>query len=425
MARPIVTIVIHGTYARDEAWWRLDPDHGSFASRLEAALAARGLPGTVWRPALDAGLDYDAFTWSGRNSHPDRRRGARRLAATLERLGAAIGATAERPLQVNFVAHSHGGNVVLDALGRLGRSVRARRVLLLGTPLITARPALRLFRTLIAFVLLGLVSYGILEIALALLAPDLIELPSLVFIGLVVLFVMFYGWVLLGFAALVDAMFRLISWPLAWAMDRGSGQVYGPSPHRMALSVVSGRIALFTTYDDEADVALQLSAAPRRLYAELVRRRLHPVLRVAEVIAIRPLVYGIVLGAIEAALERFALGFPWLYVLFMNSEMADLTRGRAYPPALIQRIDVSKQLLPAIQAAQAAHPPEERLPLAPPGTAILEDRRTRSLYQKLEVVARNLKAQIRLRHGVYYENNEVIELVAQMLVDETALEGPS
>jgi len=41
---------------------------------------------------------------------------ARNLVATLREPGECLGATAEDPLPVNFVAHSHGGNVVLEAL---------------------------------------------------------------------------------------------------------------------------------------------------------------------------------------------------------------------------------------------------------------------------------------------------------------------
>ena len=39
-----------------------------------AALARRGLAGSVWKPALDAGWSYDAFGWTGHNRHDDRRR---------------------------------------------------------------------------------------------------------------------------------------------------------------------------------------------------------------------------------------------------------------------------------------------------------------------------------------------------------------
>ncbi|MCI0330294.1 MAG: hypothetical protein L0196_04990 [candidate division Zixibacteria bacterium] len=422
MAGQIVTLVIHGTFARDETWWRLDSDRASFASRLEAALARRGLKGTVWRSALDAGLDYDAFNWSGQNYHPDRHRGARKLAATLQRLAVASGATAEIPLEVNFVAHSHGGNVVLEALRRLGRGVQVRQIVLLGTPLIAARPALRLLRAVIAVVLFGLLSLGVLAIIGKLIVPTAGKYSLLMLVGSLALVLVFYGWLLLGAAALVDVLLRVLTWPLALAVGRGMGQVYGPAPHRVVRTIASGKITLFTTHDDEADLALQFGAAPRRLYSEFVQKKLHPVLRVAERIVMRPLVYGMVLGMLEAVLERYVLGFPWWHVLFMDSEMADLNRGVAYPPTLVERVDVSEHLLPAIHAAQRGLPVVEATSVSPPSAAIQADRRARTLYQKLDSVVRNLKAQIRLRHSVYYENEKVIERVAEVLtMDHSSL----
>ena len=69
--------------------------------------------------------------------------GARRLSSSLNELARQLLATPNEPVTVNFVAHSHGGNVVLEALRRLKPNVCVGRIAFLGTPLITARPAFR------------------------------------------------------------------------------------------------------------------------------------------------------------------------------------------------------------------------------------------------------------------------------------------
>ena len=112
-----VTLVIHGTFAGQATWWRLGGEgHATFADRLEGQLSRRGLSGTVWKPALVEDLDYPSFSWSGLNRHRERMRGARRLCSSLNELAQRVRATASAPLTVNVVAHSHGGNVVLEAI---------------------------------------------------------------------------------------------------------------------------------------------------------------------------------------------------------------------------------------------------------------------------------------------------------------------
>ena len=132
-----VTLVVHGTYAAQAKWWRLGTNgEATFADRLEDELSRRGLSGTVWKPALAEGLDYSSFAWSGRNRHRHRIRGASGLSSSLNELAQRVAATPSEPLTVNFVAHSHGGNVVLEALRHLRPNVRVGRIALLGTPLV-------------------------------------------------------------------------------------------------------------------------------------------------------------------------------------------------------------------------------------------------------------------------------------------------
>jgi hypothetical protein len=418
----MVTLVIHGTFAREESWWRLAPNQAGFASKLEAALVRRGLAGTVWQPALDAGLTYADFSWSHQNKHRDRRRGGKSLAAALARLAAARGATPAQPIEVNLVAHSHGGNVVLEALRHLPPAVRVRRVVLLGTPLIAARPGMRILRLAMAVGLLGLIAILVFSIPLYLLG--FIEPAGGLSAGamavLLLPMVAFYGWILVVAAWLVDRLLALVTWPLLWLRGRTAGQVYGPAPGVVRRLVATAQIVLFTTHDDEADLALQFSAAPRRLYVEFVRHKLSGmsiVVRLLELIVARPLVLGMMLGVAEAVLERYVLGFSWLRVLFVDYEMADLKRGRAYPPALLHRVDVSDELLPTIQRSSAALAYAAPLPAETPAEVRQAGRRVNDLYEKLAVVVQNLKAQLRLRHGVYYEADAVIERVAAVVAD--------
>ncbi|MGH7162446.1 MAG: esterase/lipase family protein, partial [Planctomycetota bacterium] len=199
----LLTLVVHGTFARDEAWWR--PGEGSFAARLESALDGRGMPGTVWKPALDAGLAPEDFAWSGGNRHSDRVEGARKLRASLARLAAA------GPVVVNFVAHSHGGNVVLEALRRLAPGVRVGRVVLLGTPLVATRPALRLLRLALFAVVVALVVT--LAAGTLLAAFGAVEGAAPAMLAITFGAAIFYGWTFVLLAGAGDAAWRLLCAP--------------------------------------------------------------------------------------------------------------------------------------------------------------------------------------------------------------------
>jgi hypothetical protein len=274
-----------------------------------------------------------------------------------------------------------------------------------------------------AAVLLWLISAVSLTIFALLLGliPASNEINSVRMAALLLPMIGLYGWILVGAAWVVDFLFKIGTWPFRRLRGRTAGQVYGPPPDTVRRMVTNGQIVLFTTHDDEADLALQFSAAPRRLYLEFVRHKLAKaffVLRWLEFLVVRPVVRGMMLGVVEAVLERFVLGFPWLRVLFVDYEMADLKKGKAYPAWLLQRVDVSDQLLPSIRrssaALQFAPPP---VPAAPPEIK-QAGRRVSGLYEKLALVAHNFKAQLQLRHSVYYEADTVIERVAAVVADK-------
>jgi hypothetical protein len=133
MATPALketVIVVHGTFSGKDSgstpgWY--SPGE-AFCQQLDAALKGVGSTARCWQH-LQRGEDH--FHWDGRNDWMSRRRAAARLRALLTRLHA-------QQWRVHLVGHSHGGNVIVDAItndmGRVEKSFRGR-VALLGTPL--------------------------------------------------------------------------------------------------------------------------------------------------------------------------------------------------------------------------------------------------------------------------------------------------
>lgn len=138
--RPLV-ITVHGTFASSdsddgEQWWQRG---SAFTTALAERLAGLGVPDIAVQP----------FHWSGLNSDQARLRGAARLASV-------IAAAKRNGRPVAVVAHSHGGNVLMEALVQRRTRKPLAAVLTLGTPFFTRR--LKPLPTLIAAfkVLLGM-----------------------------------------------------------------------------------------------------------------------------------------------------------------------------------------------------------------------------------------------------------------------------
>ena len=123
-------IVVHGTFSGKRtdgsASWYAPGE--SFCQQLDAALANAQSSARCWQH-LQPGEEY--FHWDGRNDWMSRRNATARLRQLLLRLHA-------EKWRVHLVGHSHGGNVIIDAItddeGRVERWFRGR-VALLGTPL--------------------------------------------------------------------------------------------------------------------------------------------------------------------------------------------------------------------------------------------------------------------------------------------------
>ncbi len=435
-----LTLVIHGTYAADESWWRLaDDENGgdTFADRLEAALQARGLQHTVWKPALSHGFGYDAFSWSGINRDRDRRAGARKLATALEDLAGRLHASEQRPLRVNLVAHSHGGNVALEAVRHFSSRIRLGRIVMMGTPLITRRPCMRIGRLMLANLMaMLLVSWtflipGVLvvcgprlTVGGRVLCGDLAGSELLWVTALWVPMMLGYGLLFSFTAWLVDLIWRVV-WLLCtfgWAPR----PAYGPRTSDLVHACGGLPMVLISCDDDEAALLLQLGAAPRDLYLQHVKSRFGAVARAAEYVAVRPIIVGLLLRASETVLERLVLGFGWLRVLFFDYEMADLSGDKAYPENALHCIDMSGQLsLPTsaqeahadARAAATRHESLVSLPVGQSSKALpFLNKHTARLLENLRSVREHLVSQVKLRHSLYYESSAVIERIAEEIV---------
>ena len=268
--RPVaeLTLVVHGTFAAQENWWRLGGNgEKTFADRLEAILAEQGVSGTVWTPALEQGFRYEDFAWSGTNKHKDRIAGAAKLRSALGKLADRLDASEKNPLVVNVVAHSHGGNVVLEALRGLPDSIQVGRVVLLGTPLISFSPAVRVLRAVFAGLILGIIMLTALFFVLLpfFMTHDFFSgiIDVSLFAG-ALLIIPFYGWLFYGLASACDVVWRLLYSPIKCLHHRWGGQVYGPSLRSLKRILRGHKALLFTSALDEAEIVLQLSVAPVR-----------------------------------------------------------------------------------------------------------------------------------------------------------------
>jgi hypothetical protein len=112
-------IIVHGTWAappedehQDQLWYGLSDqqqEKANFVSKLNNALEQRGSPARCWAHCK---VNDHIFSWSGENAWIDRTRASLALAAEINELQA-------DGWRCHVVAHSHGGNVVAEALPAL------------------------------------------------------------------------------------------------------------------------------------------------------------------------------------------------------------------------------------------------------------------------------------------------------------------
>jgi hypothetical protein len=139
-------IIVHGTWAAPKPgkfqWYQRPVDRGpaadGFVAKLDAALQERDCLARCWAHCTEANA---IFYWSGDNSWIARTRAASALADYVATLG-------KEGWRCHIVAHSHGGNVLVDALLQIVASARSNgflgRMVTLGTPFMdTMSPVLR------------------------------------------------------------------------------------------------------------------------------------------------------------------------------------------------------------------------------------------------------------------------------------------
>jgi hypothetical protein len=128
-------IVVHGTYAAPQPgtspWHQAVegvPPSGGFIAKLNDALQERGSAARCW---AHCGRGSEGFHWSGKNSWIDRTEAASELGNYVRNLR-------NKGWCCHIVAHSHGGNVVLEALPQITTALRSNaplgKIVTLGTP---------------------------------------------------------------------------------------------------------------------------------------------------------------------------------------------------------------------------------------------------------------------------------------------------
>ena len=127
-------IIVHGTYAAPKPgvsrWYQ--PAEGvpatEFITKLNDALQKRGSAARCWAHCSQGD---QGFHWSGKNSWIDRTRAA-------SELGNYVLQPRKEGWCCHIVAHSHGGNVVLEALPQIATALPSHaplgKIVTLGTP---------------------------------------------------------------------------------------------------------------------------------------------------------------------------------------------------------------------------------------------------------------------------------------------------
>jgi Alpha/beta hydrolase of unknown function (DUF900) len=153
-------IIVHGTWAAPKAgarrWYEPvggGPAAEGFVSKLDAALQKRGSSARCWAHCSQGN---QIFHWSGDNSWIARTRAASALADYVAKLR-------NDGWRCHIVAHSHGGNVVVEALEQIITAPSSNKAgikfVTLGTPFIdTTSPILRSAKS--RYRILNLASWG-------------------------------------------------------------------------------------------------------------------------------------------------------------------------------------------------------------------------------------------------------------------------
>jgi hypothetical protein len=192
-------ILVHGTWGRG-----FDPERNARGADTGAPAEPRWFEaGSKFYAGLSSGLsgvlatkDISAFLWSGANSIEERRGAAACLAKTLDE---SVAAAREAPHFI--IAHSHGGNVALNAREAMSGNPLNVHIVTMATPFLSIYRAVprvidRLFAICLSIGVATFAGYLLTSWATAsrvlLFGPLLISLLSIIF-GVVTLFCWTYG----------------------------------------------------------------------------------------------------------------------------------------------------------------------------------------------------------------------------------------
>jgi hypothetical protein len=163
-------VIVHGTWAApkpDKIQWYQQPEGVAategFVGKLDAALRERGSPARCWAHCTKGN---PMFQWSGENSWIARTRAAGALADYVAKLRG-------EGWRCHIVAHSHGGNIVVEALPQIIAAPSQNKslgiIVTLGSPFMdTMTPVLK--RAALARRILDLTSWMAFAIIVAALA---------------------------------------------------------------------------------------------------------------------------------------------------------------------------------------------------------------------------------------------------------------
>jgi pimeloyl-ACP methyl ester carboxylesterase len=123
-------LLIHGTFANtrsngDVGWWQPGSE---FCGKMDALLRKERAAARCW-------ADKTTFAWTGKNSELARHEAGRALALQLANL------EEDKMIErYHLIGHSHGGNVILNALRDLpSKPGKLGAVLFMGTPILSFR----------------------------------------------------------------------------------------------------------------------------------------------------------------------------------------------------------------------------------------------------------------------------------------------
>jgi hypothetical protein len=127
-------VVVHGTWAAPDwssssnyNWYEFSVGNivtELFTTKLNAALQARGAKARCWAHCSER---ENIFRWSGANDWIARTQAAASLADYLTKLG-------QEGWRYHVIAHSHGGNIVVEALPQISGDRSLGSLITLGTP---------------------------------------------------------------------------------------------------------------------------------------------------------------------------------------------------------------------------------------------------------------------------------------------------